>query len=182
VQAALAPRTTPGRRLLAVCAGSVTALAFLAAAGARAHSLEHFALLAGFGLLLVALGSCDLATLLLPNRLMYPGLLAGLLLCWAWPGHSAASSLAGGALGGLLMLAAFVLMPGFGGGDVKLCALIGLLVGVGGVLTALMLGIVINGGAVLLGLATRRLKLRGVVPYGPGLVLGALLLLLRAAR
>jgi hypothetical protein len=44
-----------------------------------------------------------------------------------------------------------------------------------------MLGIVINGGAVLLGLATRRLKLRGVVPYGPGLVLGALLLLLRAA-
>lgn len=177
--ATLAMHRSP-RSLAAAYGGSAAALVVVALAAAHARSPLHFLLLVGFGVLLVALAACDAATLLLPNRLMYPALLAALALAGTWPDHSLASSLAGGLLGGGAMLAAFLLLPGFGAGDVKLCALIGLLVGVHGLLPALMAGVLLNGLVVALGLAARRLSVRGVMPYGPGLVAGALLVLLLA--
>jgi len=152
----------------------------LAMAAPRAQSPLHFLLLAGFGGALVALALCDAHTKLLPNRIMYPALLAALLCAGLWPNHSLASSVVGGLAGGGIMLALFLALPGFGAGDVKLCALIGLLVGWPHVLGALFLGLVANGLVAFVGLATRRLSLRQAMPFGPGLIAGALLILFLA--
>ena len=179
MQATLSPAVSPGRRAVAVGIGGVGAAVFLTLAVARRQNAAQLALLAGFGLALIALAVCDIATLLLPNRIMYPAIAAALALCWAWPDHSALSSLLGGLIGGGLMLLAFVAWPGFGFGDVKLCLLIGLLVGARLTIEAITLGVLINGAVVLIGLATRRLSLRGVTFYGPGLVAGTLIVLLQ---
>lgn len=167
----------PGRSRYAVPALA----AMLAVAGLalrRAESPLHFLMLAAASVLLVALAASDARTMLLPNRLMYPGLAGALLLAGAWPGHTWASSLMGGAAGGAVMLVLFLLVPGFGFGDVKLCALIGLLVGWPQVLGALLAGIVCSGlvavALIVLGKAGRRTAM----PYGPGLVAGALYVLL----
>jgi leader peptidase (prepilin peptidase) / N-methyltransferase len=144
----------------------------------RAENPLHFAMLASAALLLVALAACDLTTMLLPNRLTYPGLAAAVLLAGGWPDHSWISSLAGGAAGGAIMLALFVIVPGFGAGDVKLCALIGLLVGWPHVLGALAAGVVCNGLVALALVAAGRAGRRTTMPYGPGLVAGALIALL----
>lgn len=172
-----APSTT--RLLCAAALGAAVAVPALVIAAHRADSAAHFCLVAGFALLLIALAACDFATLLLPNVLMYPGLVAALALCWAWPDRGALASLAGGLVGGGAMLLAYLLLPGFGAGDVKLCALIGLVVGLRGVGVALTLGVLLTGAVALAGLATRRLSLRSALPFGPGLAAGALLVLLR---
>jgi len=179
MRAAQTAAPSTARLLCATAAGAATAALAIVLAARQADSAAHFCLVAGFALLLIALAACDLATLLLPNALMYPGLLAALALCWAWPDRGAPASLAGGVLGGGAMLLAYLLLPGFGGGDVKLCALIGLVVGLRGVGVALTLGVLLTGVAALVGLATRRLSPRSVLPFGPGLVAGALMVLLR---
>ncbi len=163
------------RSALAVCAA---ALPVGLIAWQRAANPLHFVLLYGFSLLLIALAVCDATTMLLPNRLMYPGLLAALAAAGMWPDHSLPASLAGGLAGGTLMFVLYVVLPGFGAGDVKLCALIGLLVGWPHVLPALAAGVMCGGVIATLGLVTRRLSLRAAMPYGPGLAVGALLALL----
>lgn len=172
-----APVARPSRRTVATAAAlaAVWLLALL-----RAENALHLALLLGFCTVLVLLAAEDLRTRLLPNRLTLPSIAAATALAGAWPGHSWQASLLGGAAGFLLMLAAFVLLPGFGAGDVKLCALVGLIVGWPLVLTALTLGVFCNGlGAIVL-LVSGRAGRRSVMPYGPGLILGALLVLLGA--
>ncbi len=145
----------------------------------RTENALQLALLAGFGAVLVLLAAEDLRSRRLPNALTLPAIGCAVVLAGAWPGHGWQASLAGGAAGFGLMLAAFVLLPGFGAGDVKLCALIGLLVGWPLVLTALTLGVFCNGLCGLALLASGRAGRRSVMPYGPGLILGALLVLLR---
>ncbi len=154
--------------------------ALLPLCAAHAHNPLHFALLAGFSAVLVALAVCDATTMLLPNKLTYPAILAAVALGWAWPAHSFTATIAGGFAGFAIMFALFAFVPGFGAGDVKLCGLIGLLVGWPLVLYALTAGVLLNGLVVLLGLAVGKLRLRGAMPYGPGLIAGALLILLRA--
>ena len=165
-----------GERAALVTGACITAVTGLAVH--RAETPLHFAMLASAALLLVALAACDLTTMLLPNRLTYPGLTAALLLAGAWPDHSWISSLAGGAAGGAIMLALFIIVPGFGASDVKLCALIGLLVGWPHVLGALATGVVCNGLVALALVAAGRAGRRATMPYGPGLVIGALIALL----
>lgn len=161
-------------RLLALGAAAVATVL----AARHAHSPLHFLLLAGFSALLVLLAVEDATTMLLPNRLMFPGIAAAALAAGLWPDHSWLSSLEGGATGFALMLVLFLVLPGFGAGDVKLCGLIGLLVGWPHVFSAITAGIILSGVVALVGLATRRVSLRSAIPYGPGLIAGALLMLL----
>src|SRR5262249_46342794 len=85
-------------RVTAGCAGVAVALLALR----QATNPLHFALIAGFGALLAVLATWDAATMLLPNRLTYPGIVAALALCWAWPDHSWAASILGGVVGSAL--------------------------------------------------------------------------------
>lgn len=157
-------------------AGVVALLLPLAAR--RAEQPLHFTLLAAAIVALVALAVCDATTMLLPNRIMYPAIGAALLAAGLWPDHSFQASIAGGLAGFGVMLAFFIILPGFGAGDVKLCGLIGLIVGWPALWPALVAGVLCNGLIVAAGLATGRLRLHGAMPYGPGLIAGALLALL----
>ena len=144
-----------------------------AIAAVRAVNLRHFVLMALFAALLAALTATDFERHLLPDRMMLPALVAGIALSWLWPGRGALAGIEGGALGLAVMFVIFLVLPGFGFGDVKLAALIGLIVGVGGVLPALLTGAVLGGiGAAFL-LLTRRAKAGTAIAYGPYLAGGA---------
>jgi Flp pilus assembly protein protease CpaA len=126
-----------------------------------------------FALPLMALTAADLERRLLPNRIMYPALLAALLLGWVWPGREVVDVLIGGVAGFGVMFALFLLLPGFGFGDVKLAGLLGLLSGLTNLLPALTVATLAAGAGSLLLLLLGRAKLRSVVAYGPYLALGA---------
>jgi leader peptidase (prepilin peptidase)/N-methyltransferase len=149
-----------------------------AAIALRAVDARHAALVAGFSLVLLAFVGTDFERHLLPNRLMYPALALALALSWAWPGRSAVDSLLGGLLGLAVLLALFLLLPGFGFGDVKLAALVGLLAGLDNTPFALMVGVIAGGGAALFLLLTRRAGRRTAIAYGPYLILGGFLAML----
>jgi leader peptidase (prepilin peptidase)/N-methyltransferase len=128
----------------------------------------------------------DLEHLIIPNRVVYPGMVVALMFSglWAgfegfWPGVGIVNALLGGAVGLALMLAPFLLFrDGLGMGDVKLAALMGLACGFPLVLVALMLGI-LYGGLVAVMLLLFGVKGRKeAIPFGPFLAGGAVLTLL----
>jgi leader peptidase (prepilin peptidase)/N-methyltransferase len=139
-------------------------------------------LLAPFLGVLVALAVIDARTKKLPNRIVYPTLAASAV-------YLAGAALAGGpvdllragigflAYGGGLLVVALVSPKGMGMGDVKLAALIGLVLGALGlryVAVAAGLGILLGGvGAVVALLAGASRK--QAVPFGPFLAAGAVL-------
>ncbi|MRG59610.1 prepilin peptidase [Agromyces sp. CFH 90414] len=125
----------------------------------------------------------DLAEHRLPNRVIAPTavVVAGCLVLasavsGAWIG------LWWAILGGAAMFAAYLLLalisPGaMGMGDVKLAAVVGMLLGWFGI-TAWLIGLlgafVIGGVLAIAALATRRVGLRGSIPFGPSMLAGAL--------
>ncbi len=178
-----------GRRLWV--ARALVGLASAAVAG-LAFRPDHYEfgpalLTAAFGMVLVVLSSTDFERRRLPNRLMYPALIAAGAFCWAWPDRSAADigigfAVAGGiALGLYLLGAAFGAMLGvsetpFGFGDVKLIALEGLLLGWSAVLSALFLGVLLAGVPALVMILMGGAK--KTFSYGPYLAAGCLVVLL----
>lgn len=150
----------------------VLSAAVYGVAVARTDGL-HLLLALLFTPALLALTAADIEERLLPNRIMYPTLLLALALCWAWPGRTPLNVLAGGLIAAAVMLALYLLLPGFGFGDVKLAGLLGLVAGASNVLTALMLAVLASGVVAVLLLVTRRATLRTSIAYGPYLALGA---------
>ena len=113
------------------------------------------------------------------------------------PGHGVLKTLAGGAAGYAITLAIFLMAElfarllqklrgqplaevAFGGGDVNLAALVGLAAGWPGVILALTIAILAGGlyslGYVVVQLFRRRYEPFSALPYGPFLVLGALVI------
>lgn len=140
---------------------------------------------------LVALAFIDLDTLTLPNALTQSGLVLG-LLCRSWIAYAqtgdmraSVHSLMGGMIGAVLgiwlwgliiFLASTALgQTAMGGGDAKLASMIGAWLGWPGTLLsgflACGLGAIIGGGAISLGLISRRQP----IPFGPFLAVGAVL-------
>jgi leader peptidase (prepilin peptidase)/N-methyltransferase len=178
-----------GRRLLLMRAGLAAAAALMAALALRPghYGLAPSLLSAAFGLALLVLASTDYERRLLPDRLVYPAILAAALFCWAWPDRTPAEILLGAAIGagagivlyllGLLTGAALhVRLTPFGLGDVKLIVLLGVLLGWPGLLAALVLGVLTAGIPAFVLLA--RGRARTVFSYGPYLVFGGLIVLL----
>lgn len=142
---------------------------------------------------LLALSLIDLDTMTLPNPLTQSGLLVGLVFQLG-VGWAASQSLSGalqqgmvGVIGSVIGLWAFDLISlvgsfmlgqtAMGGGDAKLAAMMGAWLGwkyliLAGFLACLM-GALIGGGAIALGLLSRRQPL----PFGPFLALGAVIAL-----
>lgn len=145
------------------------------------------------GVLGVGMGYVDLRRHLLPDRFTVPALLAGAVLLAAaaaaggspgWDGYARAWACAGGLL--LLYLAMALIYPaGLGLGDVKLAGALGLHLGwlgwwgpVVGTVTAFLVGALI--GIALL--VTRRATRRSAVPFGPSMLIGALVAVLVGER
>jgi len=165
-----------------------TAALFAGAAAAFDRPYEA-AVMAAFLAVLLALSVIDARHRILPNRIVYPSITAFALLL-------AAGALAGegfdlrGALvgflgyGGGLLLVALVSPRGMGMGDVKLAALIGLVVGslgAGRVLVAAGVGILLGGLAAIAALLSGRGR-KQAIPFGPFLAAGAAAAVLAGER
>ena len=148
--------------------------------------VEHPALLvphAAFVLALLAIAWIDLDTRTIPDALTIPGVGIGLAASvFGPPGLGAA--LLGAVVGGTsLWLVGYAYerstgVPGMGGGDVKLAAMMGAFLGTGGVFGAIFLASLLGSifGAALI--ATGRGSRRTAIPFGTFLAPSAIVLLL----
>ncbi len=170
-------------RVLAGCAVlAVLLCGAVLLTGARPATLA-LAWAAGAG---VVLAQVDLAVHRLPDRVTLPAaavcaaaLLADAALLGTWPALLRAL-LAALAAGGIALTAALAAPAGLGLGDVKLLALLGLVLGWAGwgvLLAGVFLGLLAGAAVSLLLVATRRAGWRTALPFGPPLLLGAVLAL-----
>lgn len=133
---------------------------------------------------LIALLVYDARWLLLPNKIMYPLMLiafATVLLQGVAFGNyqHIISSIWGALIGGGLFYFLFLVSGGrwIGGGDPKLGALLGLVLGSPGKSVALIFGASLLGTLVALPfMLTRRLKVTSKIPLGPFLIVTAIVL------
>jgi leader peptidase (prepilin peptidase)/N-methyltransferase len=143
--------------------------------------LPAFLFVAAVGVLL---GVIDLQHRLLPNRVVVPALgIAATLLVLAAATEQDWPALVRAGLGAVVLFAVFLALAlvapsGLGMGDVKLAALLGLYLGWIGweaVVIGSAGGFVVQAAVALSLLATRRIGLRGELPFGPAMLLGAVL-------
>jgi leader peptidase (prepilin peptidase)/N-methyltransferase len=120
---------------------------------------------------------------LILDRVMVPAAVAALALSVVTPGLGVTAALVGGIGAGVAFFLLALLgswafrTQAMGFGDVKLAALLGLLLG-NGTVVAISIGMIL-GGAVAVTLLLLRLRtLHDAIPYGPFLVTGALVALL----
>ena len=123
----------------------------------------------------VLLARLDLATRTIPNAVVYPALVLAAALSPSGPGPGLAHSLGGG----LVALAAWTAVRalsrgGLGGGDVKMAALVGAVVGLPGLAAATALAVTSAGLVAGALLATRILRWGDALPYGPFLAFGGI--------
>lgn len=169
-------RISPVYPLLELATG-----ALFAGVALRFHDPWVAILLAPFAALLVAISVIDARTKKIPNRLVYPALVLSL-------GYLVVARLAGAevdliragigflALGGGFLLLALVTPRGMGMGDVKLAALIGLVLGslgLGPVAVAAGAGVLFGGAGAVVALIGGASRKQGI-PFGPFLAAGAL--------
>lgn len=136
------------------------------------------AVLGGGAAVLLAL--IDLWSMRLPDPLVAGlGLGAGVPLAVLAPGRIGSALLAGVVVGAGYLLIALLPGDGLGLGDVKLGAVLAVVLGLAGGWSAVVAGLLvahlIGAGVAVFLLATRR---RRIFPFGPALLLGALLGLL----
>ena len=142
--------------------------------------------LAWTGLAGVVLAQVDLAVHRLPDRVTLPAyaavataLVVDAVALGTWPALLRAA-LAGAAAFGLAAAAAVLSPRGLGFGDVKLLGLLGLVlgwVGWGALLAGVFLGLVTGAAASLTLIAAGRAGWRTALPFGPPLLVGAVLAL-----
>jgi leader peptidase (prepilin peptidase)/N-methyltransferase len=170
-------RRKPVARVLGI--GTAALFALTAVRFGPTWELPAFLVLAAAAVLLAVI---DLRHRLLPNRVIVPAtgigavLLAGAALAeqdWA---PLLRSVLGGGVLFAVFLVLALISPSGLGMGDVKLAALLGLhlgWLGWGAVAVGGAAGFVIQALLALVLLAARRIGLRGELPFGPAMLLGA---------
>ena len=161
--------------------GLLTALTVLGTG--LSWALPAFLLLAVAAVLLTVV---DLQHRLLPNRVVLPALAGGVvLLLLPALADGAWDQLLRAALGAAALFAAYLALAlvspgGLGMGDVKLAALLGLYLGWLGwpaVVLGALAGFVVQAAVALALLATRRIGLRGELPFGPAMLAGAALVI-----
>jgi leader peptidase (prepilin peptidase)/N-methyltransferase len=143
---------------------------------------EAFVYAALYSALIVITGT-DLSHQIIPDAVTLPGIAAGLLSASVVLPLGIINSLAGMLVGGGILWALAWLSPilfgkeGMGGGDIKLMAMVGAVLGWKPVLLAIMVGSlvgsIIGAGLILVGIMRRNEYL----PFGPFLALGSLIAL-----
>lgn len=175
-------RVGPGSRVLAAV---VLAVVFAVLVWRTAPVTLVPAVLS-FAVVGIAVAVVDLLERRIPNRMLLVGgavvavlLVAGLILSGSVWGLLGAL-IGGAAMFGLYLLIALVARSAMGMGDVKLAALIGAVLGAFGWttwVTGLVAAFVLGGIAALIALIARRAGWRDTIPFGPWMVLGAVLAL-----
>jgi len=140
----------------------------------RDREPTEVALAAAFSSVVVALAYVDLRRGVIPNRLIYPSLVLAIAVSGAWPDRGSVASLIGG-IGALALFAIIrAFSHGLGGGDVKMAALAGAVVGYPDVLLALLTTASAGGATAAVIVTARKVEGRSALPYGPFLALGVL--------
>jgi prepilin signal peptidase PulO-like enzyme (type II secretory pathway) len=135
----------------------------------------HLAVLAVYGAFLAAIAAYDARHHRIPNRAIYPAILAALAFAFVRPDGPWWSFVAAGLLATLGLFAIDVVTDGgMGGGDAKLAGFIGLMTGWPIVLIALFLGFASGAVAGILLIATRRIARRQPIAFGPALAAGGI--------
>jgi leader peptidase (prepilin peptidase)/N-methyltransferase len=155
-----------------------TALAF-AYLFSRYGLTGHMLLLSAYMAILILVTVIDLEHRLILNRVIGPSILLALIAALSTPGLTWQQALVGGLVGFLFFYIVAMIQPGaMGAGDVKLAAFIGLITGFPVVVVALLVSLVAGGVVSLLLIVTRIRSRRDYIPYGPFLVIGAVVALL----
>lgn len=174
-----APRIAVGRPVVQL--GTAGLFALTTASIGLGWELPAFLFLSAVAVLLAAI---DLRHLLLPDRVVLPSLGIGAgLLAVAAAGTGQWDGLLRAGLGAVSLFAAFLVLAlisprSLGMGDVKLAGLIGLFLGwLGWPVLALgaAAGFVVQALVALVLLAGRRVGRRAELPFGPAMLLGAIL-------
>jgi leader peptidase (prepilin peptidase)/N-methyltransferase len=151
-------------------------------------------LMLGFALvylcLLTLIFVIDIEHQLILDRVVYPGMVLALVFSFFYPGFSPFDpvdgvkwAVLGGAIGLALMLLPFLISRGgMGFGDVKMAALVGLIVGFPRVFIALFLSIIAGGLVAGVLLATGLKGRRQPIPFGPFLAAGTMVVVVWGAQ
>ena len=130
--------------------------------------------------ILVVLAAVDLRHRFVYAIVIYPGLAAAVVFTPLLTGVTFGATITGLLIGGGVFLGFYLVgrllyrgAEPIGKGDIELGALIGTKVGYPRVVSALFLGSIANALVIVALLLLRRRGRRDVVPYGPGLCLGA---------
>lgn len=133
----------------------------------------YLAALAPFGVVLVAVAAHDARFRRIPNRVTYPSIGAALALALVQPVAPWWSFVFGGVVVAVLLAALHAVSGGgIGLGDVKLGALIGLLLGWPAAIVGLFVAFACGAVASLALIAGGRLARRDPVPFAPALAVG----------
>lgn len=181
---ACAARISPVYPLIELATGGVFAAVVL-----RFSDPLVAVLMAPFAGVLVAIAVIDWRTKKIPNRIVYPGVVASAACLVAVEIAGADLSLARAGIGflvygGGLLIVALIAPKGLGMGDVKLAAWIGLVIGSLGlvqVAVAAGVGILLGGVAAIVALIAGVGRKEGI-PYGPFLAAGGILAILIGTR
>jgi leader peptidase (prepilin peptidase)/N-methyltransferase len=167
------------------------------------HPLVEFGLATAYGYLWIVLGPSikllfyliyaaifalilvtDIERRLILNVVMFPAILLAIVASLVVPDIVLWNALAGGAVGlfaflFLVVIGRIIFGSGaLGEGDITLATFVGLITGFPLVVEALVLTTLIGAGASLILLITRVRGLRDYIPYGPFLIIGAVITLL----
>ncbi len=183
-----------------LAAGLALAYAWIWAGQAAGPALDMGLRFAGAAVVLLTfllVVVIDIEHRLILWSVVVPSAIALAVVCSLMPGHGVLKTLIGGAAGYGIALAIFLLAElfarllqrlrgqplsevAFGGGDVNLAGLVGLAVGWPGVILALTITVLAGGlyslGYMVVQVFRRRYVPFSALPYGPFLVLGALMI------
>jgi len=155
----------------------ITAIIFAACYlkfGTRPESFVYMA----FCSALIAVAFIDLDHMIIPDKISLPGIVVGLICAYFFLPITMQDSLLGLLVaGGSLFLLAVIVPGGMGGGDIKLMAMVGAFLGLKGGLVTIFIGSLIGsviGGIMMIATGKGR---KTKIPFGPYLVMGALLVL-----
>jgi len=155
---------TPWRRPV-VELGTMATWAYL---GYRFAAGIHLALALLYTAILITVTVSDLEHRLIPNRIIYPAIVVALLASILDPALTVRQSLAGGLFGlGLFLVFAVIGRGAMGGGDIKLAAFVGAMVGLPAAFVALIGGVLLGGLVSVLLLLSGRVGLKSYIAYGP---------------
>jgi leader peptidase (prepilin peptidase)/N-methyltransferase len=159
--------------------GTAALFALTAVRFVLSWELPAFLFLAGVGVLLAVI---DIQHKTLPNRVTLPGIgIGAVLLAVAALGTGEWPPLGRGAMAAVVLFVVFFVLVmisprSIGMGDAKLAALLGLYLGWLGtsvLVVGIAAGFVVQTVLALVQLVTRRIGLRGELPFGPAMLLGA---------
>jgi leader peptidase (prepilin peptidase)/N-methyltransferase len=173
-----ASRRSPGLRTgLFALASGVAGWAVLARSTLPAWATGAYL---AFLVLLVLLSATDLEQRLLPHLLLDPLILGALAFVPFNPAVAPLDALIGGAVAVAFMGALGLLIrAGVALGDLYLVAPLGLLLGWEGIFAAIFVAALLSAASSLVLLATRRVGLKSYIPFGPFLVAGTVVTLVR---